>query len=100
MKTLFLLLVIYLAYVVLKGFFFRGRLKSAGRGGGYSGEGMPPPSGRTGPVPEDDAEVTVQDPVCGSFVPVSAAESLNTPQGVVYFCSTECREKFIEESGR
>jgi len=98
LKTLFVLLVIYLAYIVLKGVILRGRFdaaarKRAGAGGGRTG-GEPPR-----PEREDTAEVTVEDPVCGSFVPVSAALSTSTPQGTVYFCSPECRDKFEKDRG-
>jgi YHS domain-containing protein len=98
-KTLFLLLVIYLAYVVLKGYVFRKSVNAARRGGGYSVGSEPPPSERAHHEEPDTSEVTVEDPVCGSFVPVSAAEPLKIPSGVVYFCSAECRDKFIETRG-
>ena len=99
MKTLFLLLVIYLAYVVLKGFLLRGRLKSAYGSGAHKEAGGRHPGPRPGPVDIPEAEATVEDPVCGSFVPVSAAEELKTPKGMVYFCSAECRQRFIDSSG-
>ena len=37
----------------------------------------------------------VKDPVCGVYVAVSEAVSLPTNQGNVYFCSNQCRQKFL-----
>ncbi|MFQ5735895.1 MAG: TRASH domain protein [Thermodesulfobacteriota bacterium] len=40
-------------------------------------------------------EEMVLDPVCNSYVPVSTAVSVRTGEGVEYFCSEECRDKFL-----
>ena len=37
----------------------------------------------------------VKDPVCGVYVAVSEAVSVPTKHGNLYFCSNECREKFL-----
>ncbi|MBI4767839.1 MAG: YHS domain-containing protein [Deltaproteobacteria bacterium] len=40
----------------------------------------------------------VQDPVCKVYLPKRQANVLKSPKGVYYyFCSTQCREKFIKE---
>ena len=38
-----------------------------------------------------------KDPVCGMFVAREAAVMLKTGDGDRYFCSEECREKFLEK---
>ena len=42
------------------------------------------------------AAVMVRDPVCGTFFPRDGALSLNQDDGVSYFCSENCRRKFLE----
>ena len=37
----------------------------------------------------------VQDPVCGTYVPPRAALSLTSAGSTHYFCSEECRAKFV-----
>ena len=36
-----------------------------------------------------------KDPVCGTYVSASAAVTRNVKGEVVYFCSNECRDKFV-----
>jgi YHS domain-containing protein len=38
----------------------------------------------------------VKDPVCGVYIAISEAESLPTKKGSLYFCSNECRQKFLD----
>ena len=84
MRTIIYLILLYLAYRVLKRVFY----------------GIPhpsehhdrPPGGPAGP--EAPAEETAQDPVCGSFVPVSTAYTADEGGGRKYFCSPECRDKY------
>jgi YHS domain-containing protein len=41
----------------------------------------------------------VQDPVCKVYLPKRQALTVNGPIGKnEFFCSTECREKFIEQA--
>lgn len=40
-----------------------------------------------------------RDPVCGVFVPIHGSLSAFSRDGVVYFCSEECRRKFVSEKG-
>jgi len=42
-------------------------------------------------------EEMVQDPVCGMWVPISQALSLPGEKETRYFCSAECRDKFLNE---
>jgi YHS domain-containing protein len=37
-----------------------------------------------------------KDPVCGTFVPVSTSLTRVVNGETVYFCSTECRERFAK----
>lgn len=41
-------------------------------------------------------EEMVLDPVCGSYVPESSALSARRGGETAHFCSTECRDKFIQ----
>ena len=50
------------------------------------------PTRAMGPEPE----VLKQDPVCGAYVAQHRDLSLSTEDGVVYFCSRACMEKFRE----
>jgi len=40
-------------------------------------------------------EEMVQDPVCGTYVPLGQAVSLPGEKETRYFCSNECRDKFM-----
>ena len=42
-------------------------------------------------------EEMVQDPVCGTWVPASQALALEHGKETFYFCSAECREKFLRQ---
>jgi YHS domain-containing protein len=42
------------------------------------------------------SEEMVQDPVCGTYVDKSSAISVRSGEQVLYFCSYECRKKYIE----
>ncbi len=49
--------------------------------------------------PEEIQDEMVQDPVCKVYLPKRQALILNRPNGEnEYFCSTQCREKFIEQA--
>jgi len=49
------------------------------------------------PPPGQKVEEMVQDPVCGTWVPVGQAISLPGEKEPRYFCSNECREKFLQK---
>lgn len=49
--------------------------------------------------PREIQDEMVQDPVCKVYLPKRLAIILNSTNGVhYYFCSTQCREKFIQEA--
>jgi YHS domain-containing protein len=48
------------------------------------------------PVMKPEPEVLKQDPVCGAYVSQQRELSLRTENGVAYFCSKACMEKFKE----
>lgn len=45
--------------------------------------------------PRPEVEEMVQDPVCGTWVPVSQAQVLHQGGKTLHFCSRECRDKFL-----
>jgi len=47
-------------------------------------------------VTKQEPEVLKLDPVCGAYVPQRRELSLPTEDGVTYFCSKACMEKFKE----
>jgi uncharacterized protein len=56
----------------------------------------PPPKPRSfEPPPGQNVEEMVQDPVCGTWVPVSQAVSLGQGRERHFFCSPACRDKFL-----
>ncbi len=38
----------------------------------------------------------VRDPICGTYIVKEEALSLRTREGVKYFCSQECKRKFLD----
>jgi YHS domain-containing protein len=49
--------------------------------------------------PREIQDEMVQDPVCKVYLPKRQAKVLNVPKGTnYYFCSAECRKKFIKEA--
>jgi YHS domain-containing protein len=54
--------------------------------------GKSPASG-TSPRTAQHGELK-RDPVCGTFVPVSTAVRKTTKDETLYFCSTECRDRY------
>ena len=92
MKTIFILLVLYIGYVIIKGLIAKGAFRPD-RTVGVEGQGPSSPGARGGGR-EEEGEEMVQDPVCSSYVPISSAETVDTPQGKLYFCSVQCRDKY------
>ncbi len=43
-------------------------------------------------------EEMVQDPECGAYVPRNDAIKTQAKDKTCYFCSTECRDKYLERS--
>ena len=48
------------------------------------------------PVPQGD-EMAL-DPVCQSYYPKSEALRVRNGNEIIYFCSEECREKFLKKT--
>jgi uncharacterized protein len=53
--------------------------------------------GRQDPSQGSPVEEMVQDPVCGTWVPMTQAQVLSRGGETLYFCSAECREKFLQK---
>ncbi len=92
MKILFYILAAYLIYMMLKRRFGRSDV-NGGSGRGSGGQTREQQGHKT------VGEEMVQDPVCQSYVPVSEALQVRTRHGIVYFCGSECREKFLSGDG-
>ncbi|MFQ5441385.1 MAG: hypothetical protein ACE5EB_01520 [Thermodesulfobacteriota bacterium] len=88
MKTLFFILIAYLLYVIIKRLFASNMPARPARPAGDETVHETHVAG---------GEEMVQDPVCESYVPFSAALKARTKKGEFYFCSSECRDKFISE---
>lgn len=46
-----------------------------------------------------DAREMVEDPVCGVYVSPELSPAVRDGDKVYYFCSYECRDKFLESRG-
>lgn len=88
MKQIIILLIIFLVIRFLRKRYLMGYVKKR-----YP-ESVPTGADRSG-EPSSAGEEMVLDPVCDSYIPISTAITANTPSGTQYFCSTECRDKFI-----
>jgi uncharacterized protein len=42
-------------------------------------------------------DVMIQDPQCGVYFPQNRAVVLHTDGQTLYFCSTECRDRYLAE---
>ena len=61
----------------------------------------PAPKPRTYEPPQEQAvEEMVQDPVCGTWVPLGQAVLLDAKREKHYFCSPECRDKYLKETNK
>lgn len=85
MRTIIILILVYLVYRVIKGMLYRIPHTSGHphAGGGQAGVGGA------------DQEDMALDPVCGSYVPVSTALTADVKGERKYFCSRECRDKHL-----
>jgi Uncharacterized conserved protein len=68
---------------------------------GTRGSDSPPPPA-TGPFNRSAGPVEEmrQDPVCGTWVPISQAVTLNRDGETLHFCSAECRDKYLKEANK
>ncbi len=83
-------------FLIIVFFFVKKLLFSVFSIGKSSRPKVPRDSERNNPlVKRDQVE---KDPVCGMFVAREAAVMLKTSEGDRYFCSEECRDKFLEQS--
>jgi YHS domain-containing protein len=53
-----------------------------------------PPRGNPPPRPVRTGGTLYKDPVCGTYVSSDSAIAENVGGETVYFCSTECRDKY------
>ena len=82
--------------ILIAVFFIVRALKKSleGRSAQKAAPAPPPPAKEASSAPRQKAEEMALDPVCGSYVPLSAAV-ISTEHGkTVYFCSDDCREKY------
>ena len=70
-------------------------LRSILRGLGSSMQTGPRRASRSGPPPVQAGGELKKDPVCGTYVSTSTSPSRIVNGQPVYFCSEECRRKFI-----
>ena len=75
--------VIYLSYRLLKSWKLKNMLKNTLGKAGF---------GKTGNVVDD---IMIKDPFCESYFPKRNGVHLKVDGKDLYFCSTECRDKFI-----
>ena len=85
MKTIISLVLLYLIYTSLKGYSSSKKQNAAPK---------EPQRGKNPPTAEAGEEMKL-DPVCNNYIPVSAALTLSTKEGTVYFCTDACRDKFM-----
>ncbi len=52
---------------------------------------------RRGPLQAND--ILVEDPICKTCIPKKQATTLDENGEIVYFCSSECREKYQANKG-
>lgn len=50
-----------------------------------------------GRTPEQVDDVMIKDPVCGAYFPQRNAVALNGEGQVLYFCSPDCRDRYLAE---
>ena len=85
MRFLFLCLLVYLGYRVLRGFLTSTSRPSATR-----------PERRKEMGPVDD--IMVRDPVCQTYIPKRDGIKVVIDGNEHFFCSTECRDKFMDRN--
>ena len=95
MKLIFYLIVFYLAYRLVKSILFPARIRrtgpqpwNEGRGGASAGS---VDYGSTG----EKAQETALDPVCNAYIVQNPALSVRDGSTTTYFCSEECKTKFL-----
>jgi YHS domain-containing protein len=82
-----------LKFIILAvvGYVFYRALKSMITGSGTS----PSEREQRGPNAVDD--VLVQDPVCKTYVPQHSSIHIRRHGKLIYFCSEECRDRYLQD---
>lgn len=104
-KTLIALALLYFVYLVVKIFLLRKkfagtRQKKAAMKDAAGRQNANNSAGHTAKKPYKNGEETALDPVCGNYVPVSGAVTIDSARRTVYFCSGACRDAFTADAGR
>ena len=50
--------------------------------------------------PEQVDDVMVKDPVCGTYFPKRDGVTVNTSHDVLYFCSDQCRQRYLAQHSK
>ena len=53
---------------------------------------------RTAPFPKSHPTAMVKDPVCGIYLDPDVAFRMDHKKEAVYFCSNDCRQKFLAKA--
>jgi hypothetical protein len=61
----------------------------------WLGTGQYRNSGPAGAPPETVDDEMIKDPVCGAYFPQRNAVALTHGNQVLYFCSIECRDRYL-----
>ena len=88
MKNVIIILIIFFAVRYLRRY-----LQSAPAKSGAGARARQPNPHSSGLETED----MVQDPVCGSYIPVSSAVIVHENGRTEHFCGTACRDKRLNE---
>jgi YHS domain-containing protein len=86
-RLIFLLIVVYLGYRLLKEF-----IQSRGPAGQHPGDVS---GNRVDTGDQGKEEEMALDPVCKSYIPVASSLRVRKGAEVIHFCGDECRQKFI-----
>jgi uncharacterized protein len=84
------MLVRLLIYIILGTVLYRAAKSWFGRPDNGASPGKTAASGQV-----DD--VMIKDPVCGTYFPRGNAVALNGKDQALFFCSTECRDRYLAE---
>lgn len=88
MKNVIIILIIFFAIRYLRRYLQSG---PANRGAGAGPHQANPHSSGL------ETEDMVQDPVCGSYIPVSSAVTVHENGRTEHFCGTACRDKRLKD---
>ena len=77
--------------LVVVGYVFYRALKSMIIGSGASS------SARNEHGPNEVDDVLVQDPVCKTYVPQHGSINIRRHGQLIYFCSEECRDRYLQD---